>query len=259
MQRVLSFFRLFLALAVVSLEVLICLPGLLLLLPSRAARARFTCRCANLFGLTTTTIIGVRTRWMGPSVDAVFPAVFVSNHSSSLDFFVLMKHVPTNTCSVGKKELVFLPFIGLFYALAGHLLIDRKNRESAHASLAIAATFVKKHNMAIWLAPEGTRSRDGRLGSFKKGFVHTAIATGLPVIPVVLHGCPDLWPMGSWVIKPGTIHIEALEPIDTSAWRSENAHQHAELVRSRVETCLSHFQQPPPNTSLRGQTPDRPS
>lgn len=256
MQQVLSFLRLFLALLVVCLEVTICLPGLLLLLPSRAARARFTCRCANLFGYTTTTLLGVQTHWRGPEVDTLFPAVFVSNHSSSLDFFVLMKHIPTGTCSVGKKELVYIPFIGIFYALAGHLLIDRKNRERAHASLARAAAFVKRHNMAIWLAPEGTRSRDGTLGPFKKGFVHAAIATGLPVVPVVLHGCPNLWPMGTWSVAPGTIHIEALAPIDTSSWRSESAQEHADFVQARVKACLADFQE---HQAVRAQIPVQPS
>ena len=256
MQQVLSFLRLFLTLFVVCLQVTICLPGLLLLLPSRAARARFTCRCANLFGYTTTTLLGVQTDWTGPEVNKLFPAVFVSNHSSSLDFFVLMKHIHTGTCSVGKKELVYIPFIGVFYALAGHLLIDRKNQERAHASLARAAAFVKKHNMAIWLAPEGTRSRDGTLGPFKKGFVHTAIATGLPVVPVVLHGCPKLWPMGTWSVTPGTIRIEALAPMDTSTWRSESAQEHADFVRARVEACLLDFQK---NQAVRAQTPVQPS
>lgn len=242
MKRLPSPIRMLLCFLVLSMEVVICLPGLLILLPSRIARARFTCLCANLFGASTTTIAGIESRWIGPPVDAVFPAVFVTNHSSSLDFFVLMRHVPINTCSIGKKELVFLPFIGVFYALAGHLLIDRKNPERAHASLTQAAEFVKKHNMALWLAPEGTRSRDGHLGTFKKGFVHTAIATGLPVVPVVLHGCPELWPMGTWTVQPGTITIEALEAIDTSMWKPETAADHAEEVRARVKACLLEFQ-----------------
>jgi len=227
------------AFSLVALELVICLPGLVLLLPSRAARARYTCRCAHLFGRTFTTVTSITTQWIGRDLDSVQPAVFISNHASSLDFFVLMERVPIGTCSVGKRELMFIPFLGPFYALAGHLLIDRKNAERARLSLARAAEFIQQHHMSIWLAPEGTRSRDGSLGEFKRGFVHTAIATGLPVVPVVLHGCARLWPMGGWSVEPGQITVEVLAPIDTSTWKAETATAHAEQVRSRYVECLA--------------------
>jgi 1-acyl-sn-glycerol-3-phosphate acyltransferase len=221
--------RLFFAISLLAVELVVLGTALLLLLPSRVARVRFTCRCARLFGGTFTWVTGVRTRWKGPADQP--PAIYICNHASSLDFFVVMTHVPRNTCCVGKRELLYIPFLGPFYALGGHLLIDRRNPERAHASLSKAAAFVRANGMNVWLAPEGTRSKDGTLGEFKKGFVHTAIATGLPVVPVLLHGFAERWPLGTWRIEPGEAVLEVLAPIDTTAWTAETATEHAASVR----------------------------
>jgi lysophosphatidate acyltransferase len=221
--------RLFLAITLLAVELVVCAPALLLLLPSRVARVRFTCRCARLFGGTFTWVTGVRTRWECP--EDLPPAIYLCNHASSLDFFVVMTHVPRNTCCVGKRELLYIPFLGPFYALGGHLLIDRRNPERAHASMARAAAFVRANGMNVWLAPEGTRSKDGTLGEFKKGFVHTAIATGLPVVPVLLHGFAERWPLGTWRVVPGEAVMEVLSPIDTTEWSIETATEHAASVR----------------------------
>jgi 1-acyl-sn-glycerol-3-phosphate acyltransferase len=155
-------------------------------------------------------VTGIRTRWKGPADQP--PAIYICNHASSLDFFVVMTHIPRNTCSVGKPELLYIPFLGTFYALGGHRLIDRRNPERAHASMSKAAAFVLANSMNVWLAPEGTRSKDGTLGEFKKGFVHTAIATGLPVVPVLLHGFAKRWPLAFPSAMLSTTESAARQP-----------------------------------------------
>ena len=86
--------------------------------------------------------------------------------------------------------------------------------------------------------PEGTRSKDGRLLRFKTGFVHLAIATGLPVVPVVLHGAHRLWPLGFPLFAPGPLEVDVLEPIDTTGWSEDRSSEHAESVRQVLDLAL---------------------
>ena len=107
--------------------------------------------------------------------------------------------------------------------------------------------FVRENGLGIWMWPEGSRSRNGELKPFKKGFVHMAIATGLPVVPVVSHDADRMWPGGTFLVRPGRLKMEVLPPIDTSSWKVETAADHAAEVREVIRRTLSPRQQGPPN------------
>jgi len=166
------------------------------------------------------------------------PAIFVINHSSTLDTFLSMAMWPPRGCCVGKREVLAIPVFGLAYVAVGMLLIDRKNSASAVAALQALSVEVKQMGLSIWIAPEGTRSRGGALSTFKKGFVHMAIATGLPVVPVVFHGAFERLPVDTWRLSPGRVDIEFLESFDSSDWRAEAAGEHAAEVEAAVREAL---------------------
>ena len=169
---------------------------------------------------------------------AAGPAIFVINHTSMLDTFLSMAIWPPRSCSVGKKEVLAIPAFGLAYVAVGMLMIDRKDTRSAVTALQRLAEEVKRYDLSIWMAPEGTRSRDGTLAPFKKGFVHLAIATGLPVVPVVFHGAFDRLPVDTWKLTPGYVDIELLPAVETSEWTEDHVGKHAEEVRGLFVEAL---------------------
>ena len=217
------------------------------LLPWREARIRL----CNLYGkivgrsivalAAVTPVISHRERLNGS-----MPAIYIGNHAATLDLFASIWLCPFGGCGVMKKEMTKVPVFGQMAALSGHLLIDRGNKDKAVEALMETAALVKAKRLGIWIMPEGTRSKDGRLMPFKKGFVHLAIATGFPVVPVLFHGAHKNWPKGSWRFKPMTLDIEVLEPIDTSGWREETAGEHADLVHDLVASRLRDDQKPLP-------------
>ena len=93
--------------------------------------------------------------------------------------------------------------------------------------------------MSIWIWPEGTRSLDGKLIPFKKGFVHLALATGLPIVPVVLHGAHKVWPAKTMEFYPGEVRVEVLDSIKTDNWSKENLDKHVEEVRGIMAKALT--------------------
>jgi 1-acyl-sn-glycerol-3-phosphate acyltransferase len=167
------------------------------------------------------------------------PAIYVTNHTSALDIFISMAICPYGGCGVGKKEVVRVPFFGWAYWLSGHLLIDRGNREKSVNSMNKLSKLVNDKKLSIWIWPEGTRSMDGKLIPFKKGFVHLALATGLPIVPVILHGAHKRWPAKTMQFYPGEVRVEVLEPIPTGSWSKGTVDNHVTEVRRVMASALS--------------------
>jgi 1-acyl-sn-glycerol-3-phosphate acyltransferase len=203
------------------------------LLPWRVARIR----CCNVYG----TIAGKAMVWAAGAkvtfhhrdrVSEQTPAILLSNHSSTLDMWIGMWVCPMGGCGLAKREIRFVPGVGQLYLLSGHPMIDRSNRERAISTMNDVATFITANRLSLWLWPEGTRSRDGQLQPFKKGFVHAALATKLPIIPVVVHNAARVWPRGKLRFNPGPVDVEVLQSISTEGWSVENIDAQVDEVRS---------------------------
>jgi 1-acyl-sn-glycerol-3-phosphate acyltransferase len=216
-----------------------------LLLPWRALRIK----SGNLYGKTVGRfvpwVMGMETEVMNKErLDAERPAIYICNHTSTLDMWIGMWRAPMGVCGIAKKEITKIPFFGQAYLLSGHLLVDRSNRERAIEAMEKVAETVRRHNLSMWMWPEGTRSLDGRLKPMKKGFVHLAIATKLPIVPVVFHDFHRRWVPRSFKVFPGQLRVEVLEVIDTSNWTAESIDEHLVQVRNAFLGALSPGQLP---------------
>jgi 1-acyl-sn-glycerol-3-phosphate acyltransferase len=220
-------------------------------LPSRATRVKV----GNVYGsfagrgaawLTGSRFVIKGEQYAVPSV----PSIYVANHASVLDVFIGIWMSRTGTCGVAKKEIVYYPFLGQFFWLAGHLTIDRGNNARAVASLKHLVEFVTKNRLSIWIWPEGTRSKSGRLLPFKKGPFHLAVATKLPIVPVVIRGTQHAWPNRTFRLNRATVEIEFLPPISTSHWTQETMEAHIEELRSVYLTQLPADQLPIPDDEI---------
>lgn len=242
-----SLFRFLVGFTVLAVWSTVIIVALLLLIPSRVARVKVCNFYGKTVGRTITWIAGVTPNVKDRArLDASMPAIYVSNHTSTLDLFIGIWLCPYGGCGVLKKEVTHVPFFGQLALLSGHLLIDRGNKDRAVEALRDTAEFVKKNRLGVWIMPEGTRSKDGHLIPFKKGFVHMAIAIGIPVVPVVVHGAHKNWEKGTFRFKPMTLDIEVLEPIDTSSWKEETAGEHAQFVHDVFAKVLRDDQKPLP-------------
>ena len=143
--------------------------------------------------------------------------VYMSNHQSHLDIPILYATLPSPTIRMlGKKELFQIPLWGRGLRAAEFIEVDRSNHERARRSIDHAAKLVRD-GVSIYLAPEGTRSRDGRIGTLKKGGFHLALGTGAAIVPVAIRGTIDILPRGSRVMEAGrpvSVTIGAPVPVE---------------------------------------------
>jgi len=122
--------------------------------------------------------------------------VVVSNHQSLADI-PLISHLPWEMKWVAKRELFGTPFVGWMMRMAGDIPVDRADRRSGARALLQAARYLERQ-CPVMFFPEGTRTRDGRVGPFNDGAFHLALRAGVPVLPVAVDGSRDCLPRRSW-------------------------------------------------------------
>lgn len=223
---------------------------LVLFLPSRAARIRVGNVYGTLAGKGCAWLTGSQFRITGQEhADGRRPCLYLANHASLLDIFLGIWLSPTGTCGVGKKEIVYYPFFGQFFWLSGHLTIDRSNNQSAVDKLKNLAAFVQQHGLSIFIWPEGTRSKDGRLRPFKRGAFHLALATGLPIVPMVIAGTQRAWENRSLRLNRTCVDVTFLPAIDTSSWTRDNLDAHIAEIERVFAAHLPEDQKPLPSAA----------
>lgn len=231
--------------SIVAIASTITMAICIVLLPWRILRIKVCNYYGKIIGYTIVRIAGVNPVLRSMErIDRTHPAIYVANHASTLDAFLSIWMCPIGGSGVMKRQVYKVPFFGQLYMLSGHLALNREDKSKAIAGIDDIVQVVKKHRISIWIMPEGTRSRDGRLLPFKLGFVHIALATGLPIVPVIIHGAHKTWVKGTNYVEPTAIEIDVLDPISTTQWRSETARQHAEDVHRIFAEHLRDDQKP---------------
>ncbi|MFN8008656.1 MAG: lysophospholipid acyltransferase family protein [Terriglobia bacterium] len=140
--------------------------------------------------------------------------IFLANHQSYCDPPALVYSIPLDVRLILKKELRRLPLIGYILHLGGFVFIDRKDRrQSVEAMKQAVRQLASKESFLIY--PEGTRTRTGKMGPFKKGPFMMAIESGVPIIPISVSGSYLIMPPHRFKITPGKISIRFHPSIQT--------------------------------------------
>jgi putative phosphoserine phosphatase/1-acylglycerol-3-phosphate O-acyltransferase len=168
------------------------------------------------------------------------PAVFVFNHQSQLDVFVICYLLRRDFTGVAKQELTKDPIFGPLFRFAGVAFVDRKGGGSPREALAPAVSKLEE-GISVVIAPEGTRSLTPTLGEFKTGAFHLAREAGVPVVPIVIRNAGELMWRDALTIKPGTVQVAVLPPIDVSAWPADQVRNKTREVQEQFADTLAHW------------------
>jgi putative phosphoserine phosphatase/1-acylglycerol-3-phosphate O-acyltransferase len=166
------------------------------------------------------------------------PAVFIFNHQSAVDTLLLCKLLRRDFVGIAKQELRRNPIWGPMFAASGTVFIDRFNHDRAVAALEPAVDALR-HGLSIVIAPEGTRSTTPRLGRFKKGAFHLAMAAKAPIVPIVFRNALDVLPKHGLILRPATVEVVVHPPVSTARWRKRDLDRNIESVRRLFEATLA--------------------
>src|SRR4029077_4072186 len=206
-------------------------PLLLYTLISRNPNPLYWCGVKGIVFLMR--VAGVKVRIEGRELVPAGACLFVANHTSSADAPAVVGAIPRRVAILLKESLFKWPIAGQAFALAGFTPVRRRERASASASVE-KATQSLRAGQSFLIYPEGTRSPDGRLQTFKKGAVIMAIKAGVPIVPMVCSGAHRVMRKRSLRVSPGEILVEFLEPIDASKYSFEQRDELNEAVHDAM-------------------------
>ncbi|WP_133130412.1 lysophospholipid acyltransferase family protein [Legionella yabuuchiae] len=171
------------------------------------------------------------------------PTIIMCNHTSLYDIPISLKAFPdVSIRMLAKKEMSKVPIMAGGMKAAEFPFVDRKNRAQAIKDLEYARKLMDS-GIVMWIAPEGTRSRDGKLSKFKKGAFITAIQAQATIIPIGIRGAFQILPAKTYqfnINQTAEVHIG--EPIDASKYTLDNKEELIERTHKVMEQLVGEEQ-----------------
>jgi 1-acyl-sn-glycerol-3-phosphate acyltransferase len=180
---------------------------------------RFYARMAAWTSRGILAVHGVKFEVRGCLPFPATQAVYVSNHTSTLDLFVLVAlGLPNCRFFLSGFLRKFVPLGVIAWMLGTFFTVPQDRPEERKRIFARAARTLRRTRESVYLSPEGGRITSGEIGHFNKGAFHMATDLRVPVVPLYFQIPKSMDPGLGYAARPGTLTVHVLEPIDTSTW-----------------------------------------
>jgi len=214
---------------VITLGAIVMAPvGALTLFRARRLYARMARRLA----LAVLAVYGVRIRLQAEQPFPRSQTIYVSNHTSTLDLFVLVAlGLPNCRFFLSGFLRKFVP-LGFIAWMMGTFFTVPQDRPAERTRIfRCAAATLRRTRESVYLSPEGGRIATGEIGPFNKGSFHLATNLRRPIVPMYFQIPRGVDPGLGYAARPGTVSVHVLPPIDTSAWTEHDLLANKERVR----------------------------
>jgi 1-acyl-sn-glycerol-3-phosphate acyltransferase len=165
--------------------------------------------------------------------------IYIANHSSTLDLFILMALALPNTRFFMKRKYLLFGPLGLMAAPTGTFFTPPQTMPEKRARcFQNAERTLRRTGESVFLSPEGTRVTSGGIGPFNKGTFHLATNLKVPIVPLFIEIPKEIDPGKGIRALAGTVHVHVHDPIATSSWRLEELEKNKDAVRERFLSYL---------------------
>ncbi|MCH5216965.1 MAG: 1-acyl-sn-glycerol-3-phosphate acyltransferase [Muribaculaceae bacterium] len=147
------------------------------------------------------------------NIDPKTSYIFVSNHQGAFDIWAIYGYLNHNFKWLMKKSLEKIAFVGYACRRSGHVFVDSNSLQSIRETIEDARHQLKD-GMSLVIFPEGTRTKTGELGSFKRGAFMLAGEFRLPVVPLSIQGAYNIMPRNTYFPRAGKIILTIHTPIE---------------------------------------------
>ena len=120
------------------------------------------------------------------------PCLFLFNHTSFLDSWMLLASIKNRFSIVSTKEMKNVPLVGNLSTALGNIYVDRKDPKSTKRMIELASEYINNQNTSVAIAPEGAINRSGEIKPFKNGCFHVAINTHCPIVLLGFDGIGEI-------------------------------------------------------------------
>lgn len=180
-------------------------------------------------------VVGAKVKVIGKEkLDEKKPAIYVANHSSHFDIPVLFNNIGFFLHFIAKIELKKIPLFGWGCSMADIIWIDRKNKTKAQQSMQEAGLHIKK-GLNVISFPEGTRSKTGEIGMFRRGSFLLAQQAEIDVVPIYLKGTRPLNPPGTISFHPSKVTVVIGDRLPIDQYKDYTPEQFANEVQAIVK------------------------
>jgi 1-acyl-sn-glycerol-3-phosphate acyltransferase len=162
--------------------------------------------------------------------------VFMANHVSFMDGPLLFMLIPQHVRVILKKSIFRLPILGFGMKYVGFVPVDRNRAQRGKEAIERAARQMRERGYSFLIFPEGTRSRDGNPGVFRRGGFFLALESGAPIVPVSIQGTFEIMPKGSFFVKRGSVRVDFRPAIPVDGTDEQDLPGLMDKVRAAIQS-----------------------
>ena len=160
--------------------------------------------------------------------------IFAANHQGAYDIFLMFGYLGQPIKWVMKQSLRNIPLLGKACESAGFIFVDNSSPQAAARTVTLAEKRLKD-GASIAIFPEGSRSKTGQLGKFKKGAYQMALDLRLPIVPVTINGTFEVMRTGTFLLNPHRIELIIHNPIPAVDIEVNNIREAAPKIKELTE------------------------
>ena len=231
--------RFILCVIVVVFDFIIMIPveiiGFLIGLISKKARGAYMKVMMEIIFSVVNFLSGARVKYIGfEKIPTDVPVLYVANHESFFDVLLTLTKLPGTICFIAKKSFQKIPIFAQALQLYNTLFIDRDDIKQGLKTILQAIENVKA-GMSVFIFPEGTRSRDGKMNEFKEGSMKIAVKSGCPIVPIAISNSAAVFEKHFPRVVASPVVIEILDPVIPSDYDAKQQKHLGKLCRERIE------------------------
>jgi 1-acyl-sn-glycerol-3-phosphate acyltransferase len=184
-------------------------------------------------------IMGRRPRFSGlEHIDRKRKYILIANHTSMFDIPAIMAFYP-GISFFGRERLLRIPLFGQILKMTDYIPMSKADIRNTKRML--NQLVQKSEGLSIAIFPEGTRTIDGNLNPFRRGFIHVLKNTELAILPVTISGCHNLKPKTRFSINfRSKVHITIHEPVENHLIRNKEDQEIIQQVRETIQSAYQH-------------------
>ena len=187
--------------------------------------------------------------------------IFISNHSSTLDVFLLISlGLPRTRFFLSGYLRKFFPLAIIGYIIRIFWTVPQRFQEQRRQIFQRADRILRRTGDSVYLSPEGKCVTTGEIGSFNKGSFHLATSLKAPIVPMYIYTPPNVQGWRGYRAQPGTVSVYFLPAIDTSSWRLDDLEANRDRVHQlylRVHNSMRANGRLPADLGIETHKPER--